>query len=423
MSAPSLADETPGAVKVSASDAEEDVGVRWRFDRRVMPILFSNVILASDDETSTSTGVWYGLEIDCHRSAFYFRYLVVSLHAAWTMQRYPKVIVGCQLLWKILLLVTGLLSSFQSLLDLRIVLGMLGAPIIPGGLPSLACGTRDGRWPFAYHIITLLITGSIRYGPFFLILGGITIFWAVLSALILPDSPMKAKFLSEREKVAVVARISANQTGIENKQPEDVVAVFFNIFVAIPNGGLTNFTTLIVNGLGYSAPPAALLKILTGVTETVAGFMCNGMVFLVSTRYGTIFQLPLDALHSRPGTLYVRFVTINTSGYTKKVVLNGICFVSNCVANTIGLQFFEAHQAPLSPLETSAIWGSRHLGIVTTCLYMAYCAYKNRRRDRLKGGRPATHEDADFVYLLDNQNIHFRYAWVVWCELVFVVRV
>ena len=114
---------------------------------------------------------------------------------------------------------------------------------------------------------------------------------------------MKAKFLSEREKVAVVTRISADQTGIENKQQKsDQVREAFTdpktwllssstSSFAIPNGGLTNFTTLIVNGLGYSALPAALLKIPTGITETVAGFMCNGTVFLVITRYGTIFQV------------------------------------------------------------------------------------------------------------------------------------
>ena len=35
---------------------EEEIAVRWRLDRRVMPILFFNVILASVDKTSTSTG-------------------------------------------------------------------------------------------------------------------------------------------------------------------------------------------------------------------------------------------------------------------------------------------------------------------------------------------------------------------------------
>lgn len=35
---------------------EEEVAVRWKVDLRIMPILFFNVILASVDKTSTSTG-------------------------------------------------------------------------------------------------------------------------------------------------------------------------------------------------------------------------------------------------------------------------------------------------------------------------------------------------------------------------------
>jgi hypothetical protein len=35
---------------------EEEVALRWRLDRRILAILFFNVILASVDKTSTSTG-------------------------------------------------------------------------------------------------------------------------------------------------------------------------------------------------------------------------------------------------------------------------------------------------------------------------------------------------------------------------------
>lgn len=35
---------------------KEEVKLRWRLDRRILPILMFNVILASVDKTSTSTG-------------------------------------------------------------------------------------------------------------------------------------------------------------------------------------------------------------------------------------------------------------------------------------------------------------------------------------------------------------------------------
>lgn len=103
-------------------------------------------------------------------SSFYFGYLVASLPAAWAMQRYPiaKVIVSCQLVWGILLLVMGFLSSFPGLLVLRILLGMLEAPIIPGGILMMAMWypRRDMalRLAFYYTGFAQLITGPVGYG-------------------------------------------------------------------------------------------------------------------------------------------------------------------------------------------------------------------------------------------------------------------
>ncbi|KAH8680748.1 putative allantoate permease [Xylariales sp. PMI_506] len=468
---------------------EEEVAVRWRLDRRIMPILFFNVILASCDKTSTATGALYGMETDCDLtigtryswvgSAFYFGYLVASLPAAWAMQRFPiaKVIVTCQLVWGILLLGSGFISSFPGMLTIRVLLGMLEAPIIPGGVLIMGMWyTRKDialRLAFYYTGFAQLITGPIGYGVgfltgqwfhpwrlFFWILGGITIVWALISGMLLPDSPVAAKFLSEREKAIVIERIRGDQTGVENKtwkseqlkeallDPKTWLLFFFNIFVAIPNGGLTNFTPLIVNGLGYSSQRAALLTMPTGIMETVAAFICNGFVFFMTRRYGNryqvrgvaiivgliagmiaaifLYKLPLTALHQRLGALYVSFfylgpyivslgfITINTSGYTKKVVVNAICFVANCVANIIGPQFFKSVQSPLYPLGTGAILGSYCLSIITICLYMAYCYTENKRRDNLEGANAAMethHEDTDFRDLTDKQNVHFRYVW------------
>ncbi|CAK7232812.1 hypothetical protein SCUCBS95973_008383 [Sporothrix curviconia] len=464
---------------------EEEVSLRWRLDRRIMPILFFNVVLASVDKTSTATGALYGMEIDCDLlvgtryswigSSFYFGYLIASLPAAWAMQRYPiaKVIIACQLVWGILLLVTGFVSNFPGLLVLRIILGILEAPVIPGGvlIMNMWYPRRDIaiRLAFFYTGFAQLITGPVGYGVgsltnewfrpwrlFFWILGGLTIVWACISGLLLPDSPVAAKFLSDREKAIVIDRIRGDQTGVENKHwkaeqakeafldPKTWLLFFFNIFISMPNGGLTNFTPLIVNGLGYTARRAALLTMPTGIMQTVAALLCNGFVYLTVRRYGNryqvrgvaiiaglivgmiaaifLYKLPLTSLHARLGTLYVSFfylgpyivslgfITINTSGHTKKVVVNAICFVANCVANIIG------PQSPLYPLGTGAILGSYCLSIITICLYMGYCYYENKRRDRLEGVNVSVqmdqrHEDTDFRDLTDMQNAHFRYVW------------
>jgi len=86
--------------------------------------------------------------------------------------------------------------------------------------------------------------------------------------------------------------------------------------------------------------------------------------------------------------------------------------LSSCVSNIIGPQFFKTSQAPLYPLGMGAILGSYVLSIMTIGAYMMYCAYENRRRDRLDSAAgERVHKDTDFKDLTDKENIHFRYVW------------
>lgn len=103
-------------------------------------------------------------------SAFYFGYLIASLPAAWAMQRFPiaKFIISCQFLWGLILIVMGFVSNFPGLLVLRIILGMLEAPIIPGGIliMSMWYPRKDIalRLAFYYTGCAQLITGPVGYG-------------------------------------------------------------------------------------------------------------------------------------------------------------------------------------------------------------------------------------------------------------------
>lgn len=83
------------------------------------------------------------------------------------------------------------------------------------------------------RLITIhqLANGTISYGIghthtaiaswrlLFLILGGFTFLWGICLLLFLPDSPLKARFLNEKEKYIALHRIRSNKTGVENKVP------------------------------------------------------------------------------------------------------------------------------------------------------------------------------------------------------------
>jgi len=52
----------------------------------------------------------------------------------------------------------------------------------------------------------------------FLTLGVITVLVGACVIIFLPDTPMKAKWLSDNEKVALLKHVSVNKTGVENRK-------------------------------------------------------------------------------------------------------------------------------------------------------------------------------------------------------------
>lgn len=98
----------------------------------------------------------------------------------------------------------------------------------------------------------------------FLIIGALCAVWGIVMIIFLPDSPVTAPRLSDREKRLAVERLRDNQTGIENRnfKPRQVLEAFLDWKVwtffllgfsgNIPNGGISNFGTLIIKGFGFS---------------------------------------------------------------------------------------------------------------------------------------------------------------------------
>jgi MFS family permease len=51
----------------------------------------------------------------------------------------------------------------------------------------------------------------------FIIIGALCCIWGIVIAIYMPDSPVTAKFLNDREKRIAIQRLKGNQTGVENK--------------------------------------------------------------------------------------------------------------------------------------------------------------------------------------------------------------
>jgi len=98
----------------------------------------------------------------------------------------------------------------------------------------------------------------------FLIIGALCSVWGLIIIAFLPDSPVTARYLLDEEKRLAVMRLRDNQTGVENKtlKPYQVREELLDwkvwwmfilgVVANIPNGGISNFGTLIIKGFGFS---------------------------------------------------------------------------------------------------------------------------------------------------------------------------
>ena len=82
---------------------------------------------------------------------------------------------------------------------------MNGVTFIVGSLVTYGLGNISTDKLYKYQII-------------FLFCGLATVIWAVIVLVLMPDSPMETKFMSEREKVIAVERLRANQTGVASRE-------------------------------------------------------------------------------------------------------------------------------------------------------------------------------------------------------------
>lgn len=147
-----------------------------------------------------------------------------------------------------------------------VINGLIGYGI--GFIPVKATAIESWRW-------------------LFIVLGGVTVCWAVFAFFYLPDNPGNARWLTEREKAMVIRRVSENKTGIENKvwkwyQFQECVSdyrtwilFFYVIGVTIPNGGLNTFNGLVIKTLGFSKHTTTLLQIPTGKPWSLMKSSCN----------------------------------------------------------------------------------------------------------------------------------------------------
>ncbi|ODM14490.1 hypothetical protein SI65_10112 [Aspergillus cristatus] len=463
---------------------EQERKVRLKLDLVLLPMMAACYMMQYMDKYVLSQATLFNLRQDLNlvgdqfnwtSAIFYFGYLVWSWPSSYLMVRLPigKYISVCVFLWGGFLLCHAAAKNFAGLMTARFFLGVGEAAIAPGF--SLVVGmfytrkeqpARQAAW-YLGNCVANLISGVVVYGIgnitihtiaqwqlIFLILGAITASLAFWLVALLPDSPRNAIFLNKKERAIALQRTLKNKTGVMDvdsfkwnqvwlafKDPQTWFLVLYNFCVNLCNGGITSFSSILINGFGYGRLRSLLMQMPMGAAQIVFLVITSGVAtYVKSTRIammmfttslsmmGMILIWKLDA-DNKAGRLTgltfggvfavniplsLSLVSSNVAGFTKRSVISAMIFVAYCVGNIVGPQFYLESEEPDYPTGIKAAMCGLILGIFFLFCLMVYYIWENRRRDALYGPPSLMTENEELAQDLSNKTDQemesFRYV-------------
>jgi ACS family allantoate permease-like MFS transporter len=239
----------------------------------------------------------------------------------------------------------------------------------------------------------------------FLVTGLLTVCLGLMFLWIVPDNQLNARWLNEEDRVLAVARVRVNQQGIGNKHfkmyqvkealldPMTWAFFFYALIADIPNGGITNFFNQLVcimllyiskasllvmvssairrlmanwvyqiTSFGYDEKDSLILGVPGGAVEIVAlllnGYIGHitgqrilaslgglvaaivGMLLIValplSNNVGRLIGYYLTQASPTPFVALLSLISSNVAGYTKKTTVAALYLIGYCVGNILG---------------------------------------------------------------------------------------
>lgn len=227
-------------------DEELEQRLLRKIDLHIMPMMCIFYGLNYLDKTTLSYASIMGLETDLNLtksnyqwlgSIFYIGYLGFEFPTSRLLQRLPlaKYSAFNIILWGVTLSCTAATSNFAGIASVRLILGMFEAAVTPAFVlftsqwyTKKEQGLITGIW-FSFNGFANVLGGLVAYGVaqgtlgrsvaiagwkiIFLVWGLLTMVIGIIFLLVMPDSPLKARFLRGSEGRLVIERIRHNQQG------------------------------------------------------------------------------------------------------------------------------------------------------------------------------------------------------------------
>jgi len=257
--------------------------------------------------------------------------------------------------------------------------------------------------------------------------------------------------------VAVLLRVKNNQSGTQNARlkKEQVFETFKDIRVwliclatllsSIPNGGISNFSSILLTTFGYTSQQALILNTPTGAIGVVfvlgVGWLSDKlndrslvmMICTLPTILAAGLMIGLDpngvpknksgllAASFLSGTFGAAFMLLlawnasNLGGHTKKVTANALTLVSFALGNILGTQTFQQKQAPgyiSGKISIVATLSALCFVVVAMRLYNDRLNKQNEKTlaSMSEGEQKELREKMAFADQTDRKNPFFRYT-------------
>jgi ACS family allantoate permease-like MFS transporter len=244
------------------------------------------------------------------------------------------------------------------------IFGAAGAGQIFGGVVAYGIAQGTSLHPAAIPAWKIV----------FLVTGLLTMCVGVIFLLVVPDNQLNAWWLSKDDRRLAIERVRINQQGIGNKHfkmyqlkealtdPLTWAFVFYVTLAGVPNGGITNFFSQLIVSFGYTPQESLLYGGPGGAVAIVsfvalgylgdhygnrilfscAGLLCGifGLVLIValplSNNGGRLAGYYLTQAGYMPYVTLLSLIGTNVAGYTKKTTVAAMFLVAYTVGDIIG---------------------------------------------------------------------------------------
>ncbi|KAF7555554.1 hypothetical protein G7Z17_g2065 [Cylindrodendrum hubeiense] len=439
---------------VAAGDVPVDINaLRRKIDWHIVPLMFCCYTMQFLDKVILNYSAVMGLNQDLNLKGNEFSniatFLFVGLlcfevpNSQFSMVPAAKWLGANVILWGIATACGSAAHNYQTLLVSRVFLGIFEATIGPSlMLISSQWYTKSEQAPrFSFWYLGLglgqIIGGAASYGfqhigagaalagwrIMFVTLGVITVVIGLCTFIFLPDTPMQARWLSDREKVALLKHVSVNQTGIESRKfrPKEIIEalgdpqlylmVLSVVLLSVSSGVITTYSATLIRSLGYDSKRSALMNMPSGVVSIFFTLSVGYGIRMQSHRWAWIIACIIPAIIGgalmsfldtsnksgvlagiylvnavvAPLTIFYSWTAANFGGATKRAFAAAIVSGSFSLGNIIGPQTFQARDAPeYRPAKLVVMGTQAGCAVTTFCLFCYYVWANKRRNDHSK---------------------------------------